>query len=348
MAFLAPQIMISIVEGMRPDFTERCTRPHRVSVVIPTKNRSKLLSEAIRSVGALEGPDLDLEIIVVDNGSTDDTAEVVSAFGARLLRCTKPGPAAARNVGIRVATGEYIAFLDDDDVWLPQHIRPELALLTSRPELAACIGQIVPTDASSRPLADPYPDDLPADGDAFQAFLSRWPQIGAVVVRASVRDTVGYLDEQLIAGEEWDWLLRIALRHRIGHVAIPGLLFRSRPVATRFEDDVNCVRLRFARRVFWRNVWRGRRRVGPVHVIRSALRFHGVYAGYFLRSGAERAASGERIAALKCLIRALSISPLHVGWAAVRRPSSLTWVARAVGPYRLRSARPPGVTDREG
>src|SRR5262245_17648504 len=81
-------------------------KPCRVSVVVATKNRSALLAEAIRSIQALQGPDLELEILVVDNGSTDDTPEVVRGLGLELLHCahtTPPGPAAVRNVGIRAA-----------------------------------------------------------------------------------------------------------------------------------------------------------------------------------------------------------------------------------------------------
>src|SRR5947209_8097109 len=91
--------------------------PIRVSVIVPTKDRSGLLRQALASVRALEGPDLAIELIVADNGSTDDTAAVAHEFGARLVRTLTPGAAAARNAGLRVATGEYLAFLDDDDVW---------------------------------------------------------------------------------------------------------------------------------------------------------------------------------------------------------------------------------------
>src|SRR4051794_31548050 len=167
----------------------------RVSVVVATRNRSGLLAEAIRSIQALQGPDLDLEILVVDNGSTDDTAEVVRGLGLDLLHCPPtdpPGPAAVRNVGIRAATGQYIAFLDDDDLYLPEHIRPQVELLERRPDLMACVGQVIPIDAASGDrLGDPYPASLPDTGDVFEPFLAHWPQIGSLVIRTSVRDSVG-------------------------------------------------------------------------------------------------------------------------------------------------------------
>jgi hypothetical protein len=151
------------------------------------------------------------------------------------------------------------------------------------------------------------------------------------VVRAPVRDSAGYLDEELIAGEDWDWFLRIALRHRVGHVPVPGVLFRERPVATRFEDETNLLRVRVARRVFWRNVWRARHRRLPIlRIIRAALRFDGVYAGYFLRSGAAHTVAGDPSAALRALICGVGISPLHVVSAMVRKPSSVAWIVLAL------------------
>jgi len=326
--------------GLDPVAARSLVRPFRVSVVIPTRNRSALLAEAVRSVQALDGPDLDLEIIVVDNGSTDDTEQVARALGARYLVATKPGAAATRNVGIGAATGDYLAFLDDDDVWLTGHLRPQLELLAARPDLTACIGQVVPVDEQERPLAAPYPPGLPADGDAYQAFLGDFPQIGALVVRTSVRETVGYQDDKHIWGEDWDWFLRIALEHKVGHVPVPAILFRARPVATTSEDDTHRVRVGTTRRAYWRNVWRGRhRRISPVWVLRRALQIDGIFAGYFLLSGAAHAGAGDDRAALRSLALAFRISPLHVGWAALRKRALLRWVLPAL--LRARQSSPP-------
>ena len=123
-------------------------RPPRVSVIIPTLNRSARLREALASVRAVIGPDLELEIIVADNGSTDDTESVVHEFGACLVRTLTAGAAAARNAGLRAATGAYVAFLDDDDVWLPGHLRPHIRLLATHPEFAGAVGQVVNTDVT--------------------------------------------------------------------------------------------------------------------------------------------------------------------------------------------------------
>src|SRR5665213_1772493 len=93
-----------------------------VSVVVPTRERPELLSEALQSIRSLERDGVRLEIIVGDNGSAIETEQVAAAFGAVYLHTSKSGSAAARNIAMRAATAEYIAFLDDDDLWTSNHI----------------------------------------------------------------------------------------------------------------------------------------------------------------------------------------------------------------------------------
>lgn len=302
--------------------------PISVSVIIPTWNRSRFVAEAVRSVQAVDGPDLALEILVVDNGSTDDTAAVVQAMGVRYVYCETPGAAAARNLGMREATGDYLAFLDDDDVWLSGHLREHLKLLEARKDFIGCIGQVVLTDPEGQPVGAPYPDHLPADGDVFPWLMQNWPQLGAIVMRTAVRDAVGYFDESAQSrnsSRDWDWMLRIAREHKIGHVRVPVVHFRMRHIANPREDDLNVKRAKACRYAFWQNVWRARRRrLSPVMVLRAALRFDGTYTSYFLRSSAEYAARGDRRSALRSLGRAIRISPLHVGWALIHDKSLLS------------------------
>src|SRR5688500_3105591 len=104
-----------------------------VSVIIPTHNRAPQLRAALRSVFAQEGrSDLfDLDVIVIDDASTDDTCDVVREFPlARYLRFdVNRGPSAARNAGINVCKGRYVAFLDDDDIWLSTHLKVQVPIL---------------------------------------------------------------------------------------------------------------------------------------------------------------------------------------------------------------------------
>ena len=116
------------------------TRP-LLSVVIPTRNRTQLVCEAIES--ALCQKNGQVEVIVVDDGSTDDTANVLTrSFGSRIHLLRMPrrrGVGAARNAGMRLASGELLAFLDDDDLWLPGKLDAELCVFERFPDAEAVV-----------------------------------------------------------------------------------------------------------------------------------------------------------------------------------------------------------------
>jgi hypothetical protein len=221
-----------------------------------------------------------------------------------------------------------VAFLDDD-VWLPGHLRPQLALLRARPELGGAIGQVVNADMTLSRRGTPWPQALPEDGDLFPAFLEVCPQLGATVVRASALETVGPFDERLLGDQDWDWHLRLALRHRIGFVPVPCVLFRVRPGGSR--DDVHWLRSRYTRTFFWSNLRRARARRLPLRfVARTYLRHRGRYAGDFLASASVQAAAGERRAARRALRRALRLSPLHVLWSLWRDTETRATLGRSL------------------
>ena len=99
-----------------------------VSVIIPTYNQREYLVQAIESVLAQTYESV--EVIVVDDGSTDDTAQAVATMGraVRYIRQSNRGAAASRNAGIAHATGQYVAFLDHDDLWMPQKLAMQVSL----------------------------------------------------------------------------------------------------------------------------------------------------------------------------------------------------------------------------
>ncbi len=115
-----------------------------VSVVIPSFNRGYIVREAIDSVLGQEGPEV--EVIVADDGSTDDTAAVVAAYAGRVtyVRQENRGPGVARNLGVRAARGDYVSFLDSDDIWLPGKSQTEIELFESMPDIG-----VVASDADS-------------------------------------------------------------------------------------------------------------------------------------------------------------------------------------------------------
>jgi len=284
----------------------------RVSVVVPTRDRPDLLDEALASIRAVEGPDLVCEIFVCDNGSLPETPAVAERHRATYLKVTKRGAASARNAGLRAATGEYIAHLDDDDLWTAEHIRPHLALLEARPDFDAVVGQICSADARGNALFDPWPAGLPDHGDLFLDFMRYFPQVGGTVSRASIRDSVGYFDESLLGDADWDWQLRIAKTRKVGFVAVRCVLFRQRPV-TDDEDDVQARRVPYTRKIFLRHALPEMRRwPSPFAWLRSYGRTLSPYYRYFARAAQSRAERGDRLGSTKALLHALRISPVRV------------------------------------
>jgi glycosyltransferase involved in cell wall biosynthesis len=198
------------------------------SVVVPTYNRAALLGEALDSILAQEGPKL--EILVVDDGSTDDTARLAGAYGDRIvyLHQERQGPAAARNLGVARARGDWIAVLDSDDLWLPGKAAAELALFTSHPELDALItdceiwtgGELV--RSSHFAVAGV---EIPAEREI--ALAAELPPLwvagslfatGALVLRRRALGRLGLppFDPTLTHGEDWDFEIRLYHRATVG------------------------------------------------------------------------------------------------------------------------------------
>ena len=287
----------------------------KVSVIVPTCDRPALLRQALASIRALEGPDLTFEILVGDNGSARETPAVAEEFGAIYLKAFIHGPSAARNVGLRAATAEFIAFLDDDDIWLPGNVRPHIAHLDLNPNLDGVIGQAVHANHNLAPIGTPWPEEAPRDGhQLLRRMLSGlFPQIGTTIARTTVRNTIGDFDETLIGGEDLDWLLRLARRNRLGFVATPCLLFRQRPPGS--YDTLQRNRVRYDRRVFLRHAlpeWR---------IWRSPLDFSAAYRGtlwhfyaYFVEAAVQRATRGEYCNALRAIATAFGIFPLRTAY----------------------------------
>jgi glycosyltransferase involved in cell wall biosynthesis len=180
-----------------------------VTVVIPTFNSASLLPAAIASVRSQQWPNLDL--IVVDDGSTDETEQVLDALardgGLCWFRQDNAGAAAARNRGIKAATGDWIAFLDADDVWLPDKLATQFEAL----EKAGADFSF--TDSRLR-FANGEEHDLPCPvlTGPLMPQLMTGSLFGTptVVVRRRCFERVGYFDEQLRTGEDWDMWLRLA------------------------------------------------------------------------------------------------------------------------------------------
>jgi hypothetical protein len=135
-----------------------------------------------------------------------------------------------------------------------------------------------------------------------------FPQIGATVVRARVRESIGFFDEELIGGQDWEWQLRIARSHGVGFVAQPCVLFRQR--ATGAYDELQLKRVSFARRIFFRHAipeWR--LWSSPIAFARSYFGVMDHFFFYFVETSLNLAKNGERWSALRAIRHALTIFP---------------------------------------
>jgi len=192
-----------------------------VTVVVPTRNRAAMLRQALRSVAAQRG--VDLEAVVVDDGSTDATPAVAAGMGdrrLRLIRHQRPqGVSAARNRGIAEARGRWVAFLDDDDVWAPEKLASQLAA-AERDDRAWVVTGAVSVDEGLRVLAA----EPPLAPERIVADLDRYNSVPAgasnVLARAELLAVTGGFDLRLRHMADWDlWI-------RLGRAGIPATVPR--------------------------------------------------------------------------------------------------------------------------
>jgi glycosyltransferase involved in cell wall biosynthesis len=217
----------------------------KVSVVIPTYNRGRSIVDAITSV--LTQRHADLELIVVDDGSTDDTASRVAAIHDRRLRYVRgehEGVSAARNLGVKRAGGALLAFLDSDDLWRPDKLASEVAVLTHHPAVDVVFSDLEKRDGdrvyasfmretavfSRRLRGGSHPDPLVLEAREMQLCLLEEVPVkpSALVVRREAFERVGGFDEAWTSSEDWEFLLRLARHHRFAYLDRPlAVLFIS-------------------------------------------------------------------------------------------------------------------------
>jgi len=183
-----------------------------VSVAISTWNRAHLVGRCIRSACAQSFDDI--EILVVNDGSTDETSTVLASLDDRRLRCERhernQGISCTRNTAIRLARGEWMAFLDDDNEWAPHYLARQLAFAAARPDAGVVYCRARLRDIPSGSEHDDE-SNLP-QGRVFNHLVGGWnPWMSAALIRRSVLTEVGGLDERLRATEDHDLWLRLAL-----------------------------------------------------------------------------------------------------------------------------------------
>jgi glycosyltransferase involved in cell wall biosynthesis len=258
----------------------------QVSVVIPVHNRETLIGRAIDSV--LRQTYTDFELLVVDDGSTDGTVARVQAQTGdprlRLLRhTTNRGAAAARNTAIMAARGEFIAFLDSDDEWLPDKLERQVACLASAPpDMLMCCSGYWMVRERSREVAARIPRARGSWREALWDGCTLSPGSTAFIRRRAF-DIHGLFDERLGRLEDWDWLLRYARGHDLTVVAEPlaRIHIAERMRGEAVHEAVTLMRAKHAAVMRRLGFW-------PAARFRAALLMEeavtGFYAGRYLRA----------------------------------------------------------------
>ena len=204
-----------------------------VSVIIPVYNRARKIMGAVKSIQ--QQTYTNFEIVVVDDSSTDNTVAVVEEIAKQDVRVRlvsqrpNKGAQAARNVGIHASRGEWIAFLDSDDEWLPRSLELRLGVATKENVLVVhsdC--QMIEPDGSMRQYhlaavsGEVYKKLLQGEGPMFQGLL----------VSKKALERINYLDESIVAFQEWDTSIRLAKYYRFGFVAEPTFIYDCRGTDT--------------------------------------------------------------------------------------------------------------------
>jgi len=200
----------------------------KVSVVIPAYNTAETLEQTLASVSLQTFADF--EVLVVDDGSTDDTARVAESFPdsrVQVIRVRHGGAGSARNHGLGRARGDYIALLDADDVWHPDKLRRQVALLDARPAIGMCYTGEKRVDSHMRLIARTAAREY---ADYCEALLL-WGVVihppSAVMVRTALARAVGGFDDSLTLVEDWDFWLRLSTITAFAAIADPLVTYRA-------------------------------------------------------------------------------------------------------------------------
>jgi glycosyltransferase involved in cell wall biosynthesis len=215
----------------------------RASIIITTYNRPERLRRAIASAFTAAR---DAEIIVVDDASSNETAQTCeSIVGVRHVRVERnQGVAGARNVGLIASRGEFITFLDDDDLRLPKSLDDQIEVLSKSPAAMFCYAQAIPQDDAGN-RQPPFPMACP-EGDIFHELLTRnFIPCGTVVFRRECLARVGLLDDSIPRIDDWDLWLRITELFPVVSLKAPVMIWRPATAGSQqgSSDTVDVINL---------------------------------------------------------------------------------------------------------
>ncbi|MDX6404885.1 MAG: hypothetical protein QOH70_2340 [Blastocatellia bacterium] len=203
----------------------------KASIIITTRSRPQLVPRAVQSARAAGR---NVEIVVVDDASSDETAEVCSGLsGITYVRVERQqGVAGARNIGMVASRGEYLSFLDDDDTRLPGSLDAQIEALDRHPQAGLIYGRAVWGNQDGAPTGRSYPAECPR-GDVFWKLLGRnFIPCGGALFRRSCLARVGLLDDRIPGLDDWDLWVRIAELYPVLSAETPTIIWkRSTPVS---------------------------------------------------------------------------------------------------------------------
>jgi glycosyltransferase involved in cell wall biosynthesis len=223
-----------------------------VSVIIPCYNAARFLAQAIESV--LSQTFRSFEILVIDDGSTDDTAKIITSYGDRIRYCHQEnrGTASARNLGITMAQGVFVAFLDADDIWLPNKLEIQLRLFDREPSLGVVYSDCYSIDEDGERTGFYLQRKLAKKRDqAEEIFIKDFIPNSSIIIRRSCFDLIGFHDETMLLSEDEDLKIRLADRFPIGYVNMPlaewrqhegnkSLMVGKLKAAFKHDTDIEC------------------------------------------------------------------------------------------------------------
>jgi glycosyltransferase involved in cell wall biosynthesis len=273
----------------------------QISVVVPAFNAEAYIRETIESV--LAQTFADLEVVVVDDGSTDATCAIVGEYGSvRLIRQQQGGAAKARNAGVAAATGEWIAFLDADDLWTPEKLAEQVEL--ARQGAAPFLFSDRLNIGDRGPLPEVQSTIQPLlEGDIFEALLhGNFITTSSVLVRREVfQGAGGFCEDPILPpAEDWELWTRVTHDHRAIACRIPHVKYRNHLTgASRNVTRMNTARLSVVRRAL--ALPRGR--------AMSATSRRRIWGDTWATNGWDAARHGHHVEAFRCYAKSLLARP---------------------------------------
>jgi glycosyltransferase involved in cell wall biosynthesis len=217
-----------------------------VSVVVTAYNVRPFIAETLRSV--ISQPYSNFEVIVIDDGSTDGTAEILESWSSeprvRIIRQANKGSSSARNAGARAAKGEFLAFIDGDDLATPQRLQSSIAALREYPDSALSYGRIDLIDETGHTLSRRRSSRYRSGWIAGELRYRNFIPFSAITVRQCAFEQIGGFDESIRSSEDWEFLWRLATKFEVRFVDECLILYRVRAASKTMDIEAKAAAYR--------------------------------------------------------------------------------------------------------